>query len=174
MFGLTSKFKSILMSMGNYLIIDEVPQKSDIIIVLGGDVIKRVTHGAKLYQSGYADKVLLSGGGRYMMKQALFQGIPESSIFMEKQSRTTFENAKYSLEILQNQGFKSAIVVTSPYHTRRVRIIFTRLFKGIHLTICAAPYNPTKTDKWWKDRFSTQFVISEYEKLLWHYLFEWF
>ena len=159
--------------MGNFLIVDEVPQKSDVIIVLGGDAANRVAYGAKLYQSGYADKVLLSGHERAMIQQALSLGIPESAILMEDRSLTTFLNAKYSLKIVQQQGYKSAIVVTSQYHTLRTSIIFAQCFKGIDLTICPVPYDLAMTHHWWKDSFSTQFVISEYLKLFWHYLFEW-
>ena len=118
-------------------------------------------------------KVLLSGSGRYMMRQALSQGIPESSILLEDRSLSTFENAKYSLKIMQDQGNKSAIIVTSPYHTRRASIIFAQFFKEIQLTICPVPYDPAITHGWLENFYSIQFFISEYEKLVWHYLFEW-
>jgi uncharacterized SAM-binding protein YcdF (DUF218 family) len=170
------KFDSILTSIGNFLIVNEQPQKADVIIVLG-DGFDRVARGAELYQSGYADKVLLSGGNtntnRIMKEQALSLGVPKSAILQEDQSRTTFENAKYSLKIVQAQGFKSAIVVTSPYHTRRSSIIFAQFFKGINLTMCSVPFDPAMTQNWWKDSYSTRFVFSEYLKLMWHYLFEW-
>lgn len=167
------KFDSILTTMGNFLIVNNMPQKADVIIVLGGSSGDRVTYGATLYKSGYADKVLLAGNQIGMEKQALSQGIPESAILLEDQSQTTFENAKYSLKIVQDQGYKSAIVVTSPYHTRRASIIFAQFFKGIHLTICPVPYNPAMAQRWWKYSNSREFVISEYLKLVWHYLFEW-
>jgi uncharacterized SAM-binding protein YcdF (DUF218 family) len=108
-----------------------------------------------------------------MMQQALSQGIPESSILLEDRSLSTFENAKYSLKIVEDQGYKSAIVVTSPYHTRRASIIFAQFFKEIHLIICPVPYDPAITHGWWENIYSIQFIISEYEKLAWHYLFEW-
>ena len=67
---------------------------------------------------------------------------PESAILVENKSKTTFETAEYSLKIVQNQGYKSVIVVTSQYHKRRASIIFTHFFKGINLTICPVPYIP--------------------------------
>jgi uncharacterized SAM-binding protein YcdF (DUF218 family) len=158
--------------MRNFLIVKEEPQKADVIIVLGGS-LDRVPYAAKLYKLSFAPKVLLSGSGRYMMRQALSQGIPESSILLENRSLSTFENAKYSLKIMQDQGYKSAIIVTSPYHTRRVSIIFAQFFKEIHLTICPVPYDPAITHGWLENFYSIQFFISEYEKLVWHYLFEW-
>ena len=133
----------------------------------------RVAYAARLYASGYADKVILSGGGWGMDRQALSSGIPQNAILIEAQSMTTFENAKYSYKIGHDQGFKSAIVVTSPFHTKRSSIIFTRVCKGIDLTICSVPYDPVIAQKWWHDSYATQFVISEYLKLAWHYLLEW-
>ena len=167
-------FGSILTNMGNFLIVNQAPQKSDVIIILNGDSTgRRVAYGAELYHEGYAYKILLTGAGEVMMQQALSQGISESDILLEAKSTTTFENAEYSLKIAQNQGYKSAIVVTSPYHTRRSSIIFTKFFKGIDLTICPVPYDPAMAQSWWKDSNSREFVISEYLKLVWHYLFEW-
>jgi len=167
------KIDIIRTTIAKFLIVNEVPQKSDVIIVLAGDSGDRLSYGAKLYQSGYADKVILSGFGSDIIQQAVALGIPESSILLEDQARTTFENAKYSFKIMLDKVYKSAIIVTSPYHTRRSSIIFHQRFKGIDLTICAVPYDPMITHNWWKDSDSTQFVRSEYLKLLWHYLFEW-
>jgi uncharacterized SAM-binding protein YcdF (DUF218 family) len=169
------KFDSIITNMGNLLIVNQEPQKADAIIILGGGS-DRVAYGVKLYQSGYASKLLLSGGNansnRNMKQQALSLGVPDASILQEDLSRTTFENAKYSLKIVQAQGYKSVIVVTSPYHTRRASIIFTQFFKGIDVIMCPVPYDPAITGNWWKDSYSSVFVISEYLKLIWHDIFE--
>jgi len=165
------KFDSILTAMGNFLIKNETPQKSDVIIVLAGDSGTRIVHGCKLYQAGYAEKILLSGDNSgYMTKKALSLGITESSILPERQSNTTFGNAKHSLKIVQDQRYKSAIVVTTAYHTHRASMIFSQFFKGIDLTFCAVSNDPIMTHNWWKDNYSTRVVISEYFKLVWHYL----
>jgi len=168
------KFDSILNAMANYLIVDQVPRKADVIIVLGGGN-DRVEHGVSLYQMGYANEILFTGGSgaNDMARYALSLGVTQDHILIEDQSHTTFENAKFSLKIIPDQGYKSAIVVTSPYHTRRSSIIFTQVFKGIDVTICSVPYDPVMTHNWWNDNYSTRFVISEYFKLIWHYLFEW-
>jgi uncharacterized SAM-binding protein YcdF (DUF218 family) len=80
------------------------PQKSDVIIVLAGDDTgRRVAFASKLYHLGYADRVLLSGYEKYMAQQALSQRIPESAILLENQSKTTFENAKYSLKTMEDK-----------------------------------------------------------------------
>jgi uncharacterized SAM-binding protein YcdF (DUF218 family) len=114
--------------------------KADVIILLNG-LTDRVPFAAELYQLGCSGNVVLSGDDKNMTQQALSLGIPGSALLLEDQSKTTFENAKYSLKIVQDKGYKLAIVVTSAYHTRRAGIIFAQISKGIHLTICAVPYS---------------------------------
>ena len=72
---LSTNFDLIMTRIGSFLIVDEAPQKADVIIVLAGDSTwSRVAYAADLYQDGYADKVLLSGGNTYMTQQALSDG----------------------------------------------------------------------------------------------------
>lgn len=162
----------VLPGMWNYLVVNQDPKPADVIIVLsaGND---RVDEGVKLYQSGYASKILFTGGGaKNMAARAQDSGVPAGDILLEEDSFTTYTNAKYSLKIVEAQGFKSAIIVTSAYHTRRSSIIFGYFFKGIDLTICPAAYDPSLATNWWKNAVTADWVISEYLKLGWYYLFE--
>lgn len=167
----------------DFLIAEQAPSYADVIIVLSGDEqAKRVAYGAGLFKQGYANKMLMAGGASWawsatcaevMKKQAVHLGVPQDSILLEEKSATTYENAKYSLEVMQTRGYKSAILVTSHYHTRRAKIIFNSLFldKGISLTVCPIPYK-TRTQKWWEDDVGVRSVATEYMKLIWHYLFQ--
>ena len=47
-------------------------------------------------------------------------------IFEEKQSRNTRENAEYSVAWMRERGFKSAVVVTSWWHSRRAMACFRK------------------------------------------------
>jgi hypothetical protein len=60
------KFDSVASTMGNFLIVNDAPQKSDMIIVLAGVSGDRIRYATKLYHLGYADTVLLSSGSSYM------------------------------------------------------------------------------------------------------------
>ena len=165
--GLGSYF--LLKNASNLLIVNEEPKPSDVIIVLEGGN-DRVAEGVSLYQSGNADKILFTGGAgtHDMARYALSLGVTLDHLIIEDTSCTTFGNAKNSLEVMQTQGFKSAIVVTSPYHTRRASIIFHQIFRGLDLTICSVPYD----NNWWKNRRNLMAVTTEYMKLVYHYLFE--
>ena len=93
---------------------------------------------------------------------------------LEKQATTTYENAKYSSELMANEGLRSAIVVTSPTHTKRSRIIFNSFFKNnsTDLTICAVPDKTASSKKWWQDDIGVQRITIECMKLIYYYLFQ--
>ena len=153
------KYDFFFDAMEDWLVVNEAPKPADVIIVLAGDSRVRVEHGVRLYQAGYANKILFAGGShspqitdaQIMERQALSLGVPQDDILLEEKSMSTYENAKYSLEIMQANKFKSAILVTSPHHTKRASIIFGRFFKGIDLTTCSVPYNSSDIGKWWTD-----------------------
>ena len=170
--------------MRNLLIVDEEPEKSDVIVILSGyDMSKRVDHGIKLYDDGYSNMLLMAGGPQcswntscpeIMKEQAVNHGVPQEAILTEPNSTTTYENAKYTLKILEAEGFKSAIIVTSALHSNRSRKIFNRVYskKNISLVICAVPDLDTATEMWWKSELEIQKIANEYMKLLYFYLFQ--
>ena len=169
---LTLVFCFVLPNMWNFLVVNEQPKASDVIIVLSGDT-GRLEYGVKLFQQGYADRLLCTGGGaRAMQREAIAMGIPEDDILVERRSHSTFENATNSWQMMQEQGLKTAIVVTSAYHTRRASIIFGQFIPKQDLTVCAVPDTTWTSGNWWKDRAMASTVVSEYLKLVYHYLFE--
>jgi uncharacterized SAM-binding protein YcdF (DUF218 family) len=105
----------------------------------------RVKRGIELYFRGYAPNILFTGGetrknfveAEIMADLAVKSGIPTDAIFKETQSRNTIENAQFSAEIVQENGWQSAIVVTSPYHTRRAIALFRN--QEINVVGCSAP-----------------------------------
>ena len=110
---------------------------ADCIIVLGAGTDgktpspvfrERLNHAVTLYQEGYADIILLTGGyspgndrsdaaiaGLYL--QSL--GIPEDAILLEEKSTITQENLKFAKEIMDLQNLSTAILVSDPLHMKR-------------------------------------------------------
>lgn len=171
----------LLNKMVSFLVVQDKLEKSDVIIVLSGDTKgERVGEGILLFKQGYASQLLFSGGplawrltqADNMLRQALFYGVPKSKILLEKQSRSTFENAKFSLELLRNKKIQSLIIVTSPPHTRRSKLVFQKIFKDLKVKIMVYPVQKSefKKEKWWQDHEDTQFVVQEYLSLF----FYWF
>lgn len=68
-----------------------------------------------------------------MKKYLVENGIPEEKIILENQARNTVENAQYSLQIVSKYHLENVIVITSPYHKKRTKIIFDQFFKDYQL-----------------------------------------
>jgi len=170
-----------LKKIGSFSISNETLQKADIIIVLSGDDEgQRLRHAFSLYQRGYARKILLSGAtnlweetGIDLMEKYLIQlGVPQKDILSEKRSESTVENAIFSKHLLQDRGLKSAIVVTSPTHSRRVSLIFKGVFSPHYLVSVSSDPEAFKPEGWWRDPSRRRTVIREYFQMCWYLLLE--
>ena len=169
----------LLQETADFLFIKSNPQKSDVIIVLGGEIKGgRTEKAVQLYQEGYAPRLLFSDGTDLswrvksideMVALAQSLKVPNSAIFKEQQSLSTYENAVYTKQIMLAHEWKSAIVVTTGWHTRRSRFVFEKVYRntGIHLTYSAAPDKENKDyTNWWKDSEKRQVILTEWSKLL--------
>jgi uncharacterized SAM-binding protein YcdF (DUF218 family) len=130
----------------------ELP-KADAIVVLGGgtrsgdyprpdvdftDAGDRVWYGANLYRAGKAPKIIVSGGridwqgngnpeAEDLTKLLIKMGVPQTDIIPEGRSLNTRDNAVYTKEILQQNNFKTILLVTSAMHMPRSMAIFKKL-----------------------------------------------
>jgi len=95
--------------------------KADAIVVLGGEVLYRPPRTLELYQEGAAPQILVSGLGDCEEYRTLLvgKGVPQSAIQLECRSRTTRENAQFSVPLLRALGARRVIIVTSWFHSRR-------------------------------------------------------
>nr|WP_106784420.1 YdcF family protein [Lysinibacillus timonensis] len=136
-------FYFVIFSRG-FLVVNEKPVKSDVIIVLSGGP-GRIDKGAELYHQGFAEYVLLSNSNaRYSTKaDAIELGVPESQLILEEEATSTYTNATYSKMFMEERGLTSAIVVSTDFHMRRTKLTFDRVFEDteVKLTYVAAPRN---------------------------------
>lgn len=166
----------LFVNAGNFLVSYEKPKNADVIVVLAGDKGTRTQYAVKLYKQGYASKIIVSGGIIYnktsiaelMKQQAEELGVPSDNIILEDKADSTFENAIFSKDILLKNDYRSAIIVTSNYHTRRSKMIFNNVFSGtnIQLTYCASGGEYFDQSKWWLSNKSAMIVINEYIKFI--------
>jgi uncharacterized SAM-binding protein YcdF (DUF218 family) len=141
-----------LAEIGAMLVISDDVVKSDVIILLGGegDSSERSKKAAELFKSGYATKVLLTDGTfnssdkmeiEKLTSRVEALGVPGTSILLEDKSQSTFENAKFTKQILKKEGLKKALVVTTDWHTLRTKLTFEKVYRnsGIQIHYIAAP-----------------------------------
>lgn len=166
-------------NLGKFLVQSDKLEKADAIAVFSGDNGPRTEKGVELLKEGYADYLILSGGKVYddvtmaelMKNHAIKLGVDESKILIDDESATTNENADFTADIIEENNFKSVIVVTSDYHTRRSKLAMEKalentLIDGEKVFVSVTPSKEEKfTTKWWTSGNSVIMVISEYLKL---------
>jgi len=82
----------------------------------------------------------------------------------------TYEEALVTRQVVEQGAYHSVIVVTSPYHLRRVRMIFNKMFAnaGIRLTFYPSRNKAFSMDNWWKTNRGRKAVIHEYLGLIYY------
>lgn len=159
-------------SAGKYLVINETPVKSDVIIILTGGGIDRLEKAVELFKQGLAPIIMISNGQEdNLYNEALEMGVPAGSIILENNAESTTGSAVYSTELMVKHKFQSAIVVSSNYHMRRVKSNFERAVEntGIKLRYCSSGDNGYEPDKWWETEENRIITVSEYCKLIGNY-----
>ena len=167
-------------NLGSFLVQSDKLEKVDAVVVFSGDNGPRTEKAVKLLKEGYADYLILSGGKVYddvtmaelMKNHAIKLGVDEYKILIDDKAATTHENAEFTKEIIEENNFKSVIVVTSDYHTRRSKLAMEKslentLIDGEKVEVRVTPSKEEKfTTKWWTSGNSVLMVISEYLKLI--------
>jgi len=115
------------------LVIESPISQADAILVLGGESQARPVTAAKLYRERVASKVFIIGTGDHETnRQALLSGgVPEDCITIEKQSKSTLENADFAKPLLEAAGVRRVLLVTSSFHARRALATFQQRIPGI-------------------------------------------
>lgn len=172
----------ILDKAGRFLYYKDELKPADVIVVLAGEQTERVEYGVQLFKEGWArkDRIIFSGGPavwKYtyvwmMQEHAMELGVPQKAILLEEKSRSTEQNAFFTKEILKKHGYKSCILVTSPYHSRRASEIFKKVM-GNEIRVISAPSEKSwfKFEQWWERKRDRAVVFSEFSKFIWFWIY---
>jgi uncharacterized SAM-binding protein YcdF (DUF218 family) len=134
----------------------EAPAKADAVAVFAGGVgesgkagegtEERVQHAIDVYKAGYADHLIFSSGYIYsfpeadlMRSLAVQQGVPASAILLEQRSTNTHENVAFTNDILRQRGWKSVLLVSSPYHMRRALLVWRKAAPDVRVVAAPPP-----------------------------------
>jgi uncharacterized SAM-binding protein YcdF (DUF218 family) len=190
---LIASHQSILKALGEYLIWQQpAPQQADVIVIIANwdDTIIRVRAGADLYKEGVAKAIFVPRmeqmAGLEEIKKlginipenrelviTILQGlgVPLYAIETSAQEVTnTWDEAQEVSNLVEQKGYKSVLLVTSKYHSRRAYLIFKDALKGKATVISVpSPYDSSDPESWWKRDEDAKKVIMEYQKLLVYY-----
>jgi uncharacterized SAM-binding protein YcdF (DUF218 family) len=129
-----------------------------IVVVSGGDTSARTRKAIELYKSGWAPRIIFSGAAEdkqgpsnaaAMQLDAIQQGVPPTAILIEEFSENTSENARRTQDLMQRNGIRDIILVTSGYHQRRANIEFSVYTQDNDVSIRNAPTNDRDWGWWW-------------------------
>lgn len=147
--------------------LEEDPE-ADAIIVLSGSA-ERLERGAELYTMGASDTVILTNAEENgtTPDRAVSLGISEADLLEDTKATSTYDNALYAKDIMEEQNLSSAIVVTSEFHSRRTKMTFDDIFGKdytLSYAFTSSSYNPadglTEMEK--------KTTFSEYTKMIFY------
>ena len=165
----------------------DTPRRVDAIVVLGGS-FERTLYAAELYASGNAPRIYLSNPARDASLRMLDdlgitiptereisaailkrKGVAEKDVLrLPGTMLSTADEAESLGRVFAGQRL-AIMVVTSPYHIRRARMIFEKALAGTQLKafFIATPHERYRTD-WWNDQDSARNTILELAKIIFY------
>ena len=86
-----------------FLCVDSGNMRADAIVVLGGGSYERPVRAAELFKDGAAPRIIVSGAGDADTDRRILEskGVPAAVIQMEPNSRSTRQNAQFSILLLR-------------------------------------------------------------------------
>ena len=92
---------------------------------------ERVLEGVREFERGVSRHIIMTGAAAHnrfveadaMAKLAEANGVPAPAVIEESQAHDTIQNIYYSNKIKQAHGWRTAEVISSPYHLPRTALI---------------------------------------------------
>ena len=176
---------------GRALIVKAEIGSADALMVLSGSssYLERTQKAAELYRQGRAPLVLLTNdytrGGwsqalqtnPYFVDRALEEltknGVPVERIrIVPGVAESTQSEAVIVKDYATAQGFRSVLIITSPFHSRRALRTFRTSFANTNIIIGLDSTSRSETSAalWWLSPSGWRDVAGEYIKLVYYWL----
>ncbi len=175
------------------LIVEKTLEKADVILILAGSgaYVERTDKAAEIYRQGVAPTIILTDDGErtgwsrvekrnipyveMAQRNLIARGVPAEKIqiFKPNGSGTIYE-ARIIKEKSVENGWKSILIVTSAYHTRRAFDAFDELLAADNVEIGivgvsnAAEITPFY---WWLTANGWTWVAGEYVKSFYYWVY---
>lgn len=166
--------------LGPWLVVTDPLVRSDAILVLEGLTPLRELEAAALFREGWAPRVVLTlvrspipdearrlAGDPEPQERAarvLLRGdVPDSRVVrLDRPVDNTLEELTVGFEYARAHGFRRVIIVSSPYHMRRVRIIWNSRFEdAVSALVRPTRYEPVAPARWWRAGRSLEEALHE-------------
>lgn len=171
----------------DWLVDVDPPEKSDAIILLAGQPTRSIQAG-DLYRRGIAPRVYVSSeiprweiatlaaaGVEYpsnedvMLKVLAARGVPATATILFGNRNLVSTRAEgEALRATLPADIRRVTVVTSPYHTRRARLILRRALPDLEIRMIANSHEPWVKD-WWNNKTVAYSIILEFASTVFYY-----
>lgn len=171
--------------VGRWLIREDALRPADVIVVLSGAMPERAEEAARIFRLGYAHQIWLThpvsparqlaamgihyaGEDDYNREVLIHDGVPAAEIRVLPGTivDTEQEIGEIAPE-MRRDGMTTTIIVTSPPHTRRVRVLWRELApRNLHVIVRAAYEDPFDAEHWWRHTHDALSVTREMLGLL--------
>ena len=179
-----------LRDITEFIFLEDLPEKADLIIVPGNTWPQPARRAAALYHEGMAHYIVVSGryskgqqtfagaaceGDRYKgayMTEADFltdvlirEGVPETAVLQERKAEFTLENARYIRRLLEEKKMtvKKALICCQAFHARRCRMYFEYVFQDtdVEFLMCPAVTQGISRCSWMESQKGLDTVLGE-------------
>jgi len=173
-----------IIAVPSFLLVSDAPVKADAVVVfIGGENGSREKEAEQLVGEGFAEYFIIPAYGQvrkrgpdgnlepFNWKRP--EGVPHRQTNkLTKQGNRFIENthleALMAKRLMENLGLRSALLVSSPYHMRRIKMITGKVFQD-QMT---ASYIPTRFEMfgkgfWLLNNSEREFVLMELAKIAW-------
>ena len=170
--------------------LSQMPRPADAVVVFAGGVgesgqagqgyEERVQYAVQLYRQQLVPRLIFSSGYSYAFREARIMealavslGVPRDAILLEEEAGNTYQNVLFSARLMRQYGCHSALVISSPYHMRRVALVWRRTSPDLEAIWVPLPYSlfygtlRTVELRHWKA------VIHEYMGILYYWYKGW-
>jgi uncharacterized SAM-binding protein YcdF (DUF218 family) len=177
----------VLATAGTWLVVDDPLQPARSIVVLAGMVPFRAMEAAAVYKEGWAREVWLTKGAfteesfalsqlevdrppEYVYSRQVLErmGVPAEAVHeIPEWTANTAEEVRAIAKQLRAIHGERVIVITSKYHTRRVKVIWRTLVGSYPEAIVRyTPLDRSSPTRWWRNTAEAMSVSREWFGLL--------
>jgi uncharacterized SAM-binding protein YcdF (DUF218 family) len=176
------------LSIAPWLQYEDAPERADFIFPLAGDG-HRLIKAAELYRRALAPRILLSNDRvgpptrlqrlavelgyplvdpfEFRLRLLEHLGVPRAAISAFGDDLVSTAEEAEALHRYWGGRPATGILVTSPYQSRRAKIIFAREMPHVRWLVVWPPERQLSS-RWWRDRESAELVVMESAKLLFY------
>lgn len=182
----------VIQMMTDFIFLEDVPQKADIIMIPGSGYGALADTAAALWHQGFAPLILPSG--KYSKLIGHFEGtfdnhypvsnpapenecdylsallidnnVASSAILREPQATYTYENAIFSKQLTDTAqlDIHTAILCCQAFHARRCLMYYQLLYPNTRFIICPTVTQDISKDNWYLSDEKIDKVLGEIER----------